>query len=301
MVLIASCQQRTQHIELLQQKHLQNFSSASAVEAYQNRLYIFGDDAPYLLQTDDDFNITDTVYFFNSRAVRIDKSIKHDIEAAAIKNINGENVLLGFGSLSTGNRQQLFQCSFGNIRQYQSSSLQSLYEAMNQKENTNIEGAAFIADHLILANRANLSNKTNEFFIIGTDFAFGKFSVTNKIKIVLPNKNAAGISGLAYLPDEDILLFSASEEETTSTYADGAIGNSYIGLMDNISKKLSQNTLAPDTFIDLAAADKRFLNQKIEGITVISNNNNSLVLCLTADNDNGTSMLFKVRLFLPAQ
>ena len=87
---------------------------------------------------------------------------------------------------------------------------------------------------------------------------------------------------------------TVSTEDTRNSYEDGTIGKSYLWIINNISNKLDSKTLSPDKIIDLEKTDPHFKNQKIESATVISETNRLIKLVLVADNDDGSSTIFKM-------
>ena len=118
------------------------------------------------------------------------------------------------------------------------------------------------------------------------------------IPILLPKtKQITGISGLFYVKEKDVLLFSASTEDTPNAYTDGKIGISYIGYVRNFSKKLSNSTVKTK-MMPVSKYLKEKNAQKIESITVEEVNKKSAIVHLAADNDNGESTLFKLRVKL---
>jgi hypothetical protein len=52
----------------------------------------------------------------------------------------------------------------------------------------------------------------------------------------------------------------------------------------------------PDRMIDLEKMDQRFKGHKIESVCIIRENKKEMQLALVADDDKGTSLLFKVDL-----
>jgi len=87
---------------------------------------------------------------------------------------------------------------------------------------------------------------------------------------------------------------TVSTEDTRNSYDDGAIGKSYLWIVNNISNKLSSKTLTPDKIIDLEEIDPRFKNQKLESVTVIGETNDLILLALVADNDDGSSTICRM-------
>ena len=61
---------------------------------------------------------------------------------------------------------------------------------------------------------------------------------------------------------------------------------------------MDDKSVKPDQMIKLTPVDKRFTKQKIESVCVERFDKNEFILHMVADNDNGTSGLFKMRLKL---
>ena len=101
-----------------------------------------------------------------------------------------------------------------------------------------------------------------------------------------------------YWQEEDLLILTASEEETSSAYGDGVIGESYLGLITDISAKLARAEIAPDQWIPLSGIHNDFLGQKIESVCALGPVADKLKLFLVADNDNGSTRIFRVALQL---
>jgi hypothetical protein len=75
---------------------------------------------------------------------------------------------------------------------------------------------------------------------------------------------------------------------------DGAIGKSYLWIIKNISAKRKWKAINPDQVIDLGSIDPRFNGQKIESVCVMKETKDLFHLVLAADNDDGSSSLFKL-------
>ena len=163
----------------------------------------------------------------------------------------------------------------------------------------NIEGLTWVNSRFVLANRANTTFRMNKLFISN--------NTTNQtiiippsaiIDFVLDSQTVIGVSGLYYHHETDIMFFSASEEDTPSATQDGTINDSYLGWILNFSDKMDDKSVKPNQMIKLTPVDKRFTKQKIESVCVERFDKNEFILHMVADNDNGTSGLFKMRLKL---
>ncbi len=297
MVLINSCKEKDPELQLLSSQLLPYFSSASAIECYNNQLYIFGDDASYLLVLDTNYVIVDSITYFADTAHRIAKEIKPDIEAATLLTFSDQTYLYGFGSMSNNNRKIVYSFPVDSLNGF----IKTNYapRRSNQIKQWNIEGAAFVKDQLLLVNRANTTNKNN-YLLLETFIANkSKDSTSRAIKIDLPQQqNVIGASGLYYIDERDLLLFTASEEDTPNAFDDGIIGNSYLAVIKDFSKKMFRNSIAPDVLINLTNVNATFKQQKIESVCLEKIIGNNMILHLVADNDNGQSSIFKIRLTL---
>src|SRR5690349_12255279 len=85
MALTNSCSNSNHpELELLSSKVFTHYPSASAIEYNKGKIYVFGDDSPYMLVTDTFFNIIDSVVYLNDTSYRMSKETKKDIESATI-------------------------------------------------------------------------------------------------------------------------------------------------------------------------------------------------------------------------
>ncbi len=303
LIFIGCTMSHQPQLSLLVTKRLTNFSSASAIEFYKDRFYIIGDDSRYLLIMDKEYNVVDTIVLFPGESHRIPKKEKADLEAATIDQVGDKDYLMAIGSGSTPERERFFAFPLDNPRNFEETNWGNFYDAVKAQgvEIINIEGFARVYDHMVFANRANLSQRDNSLLcwkpsIIYADLAFNG----NIIKLELPDDDGflKGVSGLSYVADNDLLLFTASVELTASAVDDGAIGNSYVGYISGFSEKMKNQTIKPDTLINLSAFHPEFKNEKVESICVESVGK-EMILHLVADNDDGTSTLFKLSMPTP--
>ena len=297
-IIIACRQPDTIQSAFVQIKKL-GYPSASAVEYYDGKLYIMGDDAPNMIVLDSNLNIIDSANIVLHSGTRIPKDTKPDLEASAFYSINNDPVIFLFGSGSldpyrnSGWKYNLKAKTKDNVY------LQPSYSKIKQAgiEQINIEGAAFVAGKLILVNRGNKGYPYNQLICI--DESFLRNDSMYKVSIIpfeIQNDTALfkGISGLTYAKQTDQLILTISTEDTRNAYDDGAIGKSYLWIIDNISGKLNSTTIKADKVIDLEEIDSRFKGQKIESATVIEETKDFIRLVLVADNDDGSSTIFKM-------
>ena len=287
IVLISSCSGNKASLQLLHFADL-DFPSASAIEFYQGKLFVFGDDAPYLLVLNTAYEKIDSLHFW-SKPGKISKEDKHDIESAFIANWNNELVLYGVGSMSAEKRWGALAYNL-NDRSLTDVSLFNVGFTFPKIKTINIEGSCTVGDTIIFSNRANLTTPVNHLLV-----HYRKNNIA-AISVTLPKTEiTAGVSGLYYVKEKDMLLLTASEEETKDAINDGMIGESYLGIINRFSKRLNDTTLKPDQFIKLSDIHPEFSRQKIESVCAEKPGTDELILHLVADNDNGKSRIFKMR------
>ena len=295
LVLAISCKQ--DH-KLTVVKILSNYPSASGIEYFNNQLYVIGDDANSLLVLDSNLAIKDSVILYSFPEKRIPKNFKPDLEAAAFINKQDKQqlLLLGSGSLPVRNTSWLINpITF----EKESIRLDTFYNFLqiNGVENLNIEGLCSIKDKIILSNRGHKGWPHN--FLVITNTIFFDNQEGPPVSVIRIGGNTdssifSGVSGLAYAKYSDLLLLTVSTEDTRSSTEDGAIGKSSLWIIENISSKLKWEGINPNKIIDLEEIDDRFHGQKIESVCVIKEDNDDIHLVLAADNDDGSSTLFKV-------
>jgi hypothetical protein len=178
--------------------------------------------------------------------------------------------------------------------------LDTLYQHLTSLgiREVNIEGICALPSGLLLANRGHMGYPENNLLFIDSSFYFNLNNAVARRIIIekpLPDTSAfSGISGLSYSTKTDRLYLTLSTEQTSSTYTDGPIGNSLLWIINDFSEKMNTGKVAPDRIIELNKIDTGFKNQKIESICVLSERTNKTQLAMVADNDNGSSTLFKI-------
>ena len=289
-------------ITLLNCLLLSEFPSGSAINYYDGHLYLIGDDANTLLVLDSNYNEVIAVPFFDYAEKRIPKKKKADLETAVILHKNGQKSLLALGSAATQEREMgvLLPLPYaGNKPQYISSA--SFIKRLQQIPEINIEGAALAGDHLILANRGSEGNPFNHLIITTPDFLERQQEAEitiSKLFIPFPLSGFAGISELCYVEQEDVLLVILSSEATTNAYDDGAIGDSYFAWIKDISQKLDGCDVTLDGLINLSDVDPAFKGEKMEGVCLSAITDQGWYLHLVADNDQGASRLFHIKVVM---
>ena len=282
-------------------KTLTDYPSGSGIVYLNDRLYLIGDDVNFLLVTDTGFTITDSIHLFESPGKRIPKSLKPDLEGAAVVSINKmpRILLVGSGSLMPYRNGAWLVDPF--TKEKTQLDLNPFYNRLRKDgmDALNIEGVATIPRGIVLVSRGNKSFRENYLIFTAADFWNKQDSVEiRKCKVGTNTDTASfqGVSGLEYSKKSDQLLLTVSTENTNSATDDGAIGKSYLWIIDNISAKRNMIALNPGKIIDLELLDQRFKGHKIESVCIISENKKKMDLVLVADDDKGTSILFRITL-----
>ncbi|HEU4861737.1 MAG TPA: hypothetical protein VFT15_17955 [Chitinophagaceae bacterium] len=295
LFFIFSCAQKGS-ISPIEIKKLE-YPSASSIEYIDGKLYLMGDDATNLLVLDTNLNIIDSIPIVANSSKRLPKETKPDLEAAVFRIDSNEILLFGSGSLSPyrnlGWKHKL------KTKDNDSINLEPLYLKVMDSgiEQINIEGACFVAGKLLFVNRGNKGYRHNHLIITDEKFLNDDRSFQISIIPFAPQKHTAsfkGISGLCYARESDLLIMTVSTEDTENSYEDGAIGDSYLWIIDNISTKVNNRALGSKRVIDLGYIDARFKGQKIESATVIGETGDLIHLAMVADNDDGSSTIFKM-------
>lgn len=287
-----------QKLTLIRTTVFRYFPSASAIECYNNKLCVFGDDATSLMILNSNHHIIRYLELISSKRRRLTKEEKPDIESAALLRRGNNTILLGISSFSTPVRNKISWTSFPLKKNLITIDYAKVKHELNSKgiNEINIEGATAVGGEMILANRANTTYTTN--LLINISFDKNNIAVIKKvIPVLLPEgKEVKGISGLCYVPEKDMLLFTASVENTPNAYDDGPIGESFMGYVLNFKARLSKDLITPDYMVSLTKELKLKGDNKIESLAVEKISQRSCIIHLAADNDKGNSILYKIKM-----
>lgn len=282
-------------------KTLNSYPSGSGLAYLNNHIYLIGDDATGLLITDTAFNILDSIKLFDSQQNRIPKEVKQDLEGAAVVSINRspQIFLIGSGSLAPYRNSGWLIDPF--TKQKTQLDIKPFYSRLKAEgiDALNIEGVTTMPGAIVLASRGNKSFAAN--YLIFTSDGFWNKQDSAAVKIIKVGTNTdtasfQGVSGLEYSKLSDQLLLTVSTENTNSSVQDGAIGKSYLWIINNISAKKNMIAINPNKVIDLEKMDERFKGHKIESVCIIFEDKKQMQLVLVADDDKGASILFKITL-----
>ncbi|OSZ80083.1 hypothetical protein CAP36_02125 [Chitinophagaceae bacterium IBVUCB2] len=277
-------------------KLLADYPSASGIEYSNKQYYIIGDDANNLLILDSNLNSIDSLSLYSFAEKRISKKIKADLEAILFTRKN-KLLLIGSGSLSP--YRNIAWLIDPLTKQKDTTRLDTFYQRLQLYgiKEINIEGACSIPGSIIISNRGSKGFPKNH--LVFTSNSFWEKQELSPVTSIMIGTNTDstvfnGVSGMAYASKSDQLILTVSTEDTRNNIDDGAIGKSYLWLIKSISSKKNWKAINPNRVIDLEKIDPRFKGQKIESVCITKETKNFLYLTLVADNDNGSSTLFKV-------
>lgn len=293
------CKEESSSLEKI--TFLHEYPSGSGLAYRDNKIYLMGDDASYMLIADTGFNAIDTIQFFKSTEKRIAKEIKKDPEAIAIVSKNDTAFILVIGSGSSDTLRNYCWLINPITKQQQEIRLDTFYDRLKAAgiKELNIEGATSIPSGLLLVSRGNKSYPKNHLIFTTRNFWENQSSADIHLATIGIQKDTAnfeGVSGLDYSPRKDLLFLTVSTENTYNTYQDGAIGKSYLWIVKDFTLKQTYSAINPFKIIDLESIDPRFKTQKIESVTLVSDIKDGEQIILVSDDDKGGSVLFKVDL-----
>jgi hypothetical protein len=282
-------------------KELNSYPSGSGIEYFDNHIYLIGDDAAYILKMNIALDSVDTISLYDNKQKRISKDIKADLEGITLVTHNNDSLLflVGSGSLAPyRNSAWLINHATKERREIRLDTFYSRLTASGIEE-INIEGIAMVSDEIVMVNRGNKSHPRN--YLVFTSDNFWGNQANAPIRLVTTGFNPDtsffnGISGLDYSAQTDRLLLTVSTENTYNSYADGVIGKSYLWIINDLLSKRRMVAMNPNKVIDLDALDKRFEGHKIESVCIISETKSEMNLMLVADDDNGKTMFFNIKL-----
>lgn len=288
--------------ELLRENNIDGVPSASAMEKSSNGFYLVGDDAPWLFLLNEKMQVVDKIRISTDAETvdgRIIKKEKKDYEAMTVVPMNGKEQLLIFGSGSFAEKRDfMYRWPVeGEGKEY---NLNSFYNYLRQllgerQVAMNIEAAAYWNQRLLLLNRDG-----NILFSFSLDALMkylehgGSLPEPLIFQYDLPEIEGiqAGFSGAYVQEDSDLMLFTATIEDTKDWYLDGRILGSFVGVVDLGQPK------NPKPLCVQVMDKKAPYRGKIESLVLKEQKNNQLYLVAVSDNDDGTSSFVEIKVDL---
>lgn len=268
-----------------------NYPSGSTISYFQGHFYVMGDDASDLLVLNRELQEVGRILLFpKGKNIRTAKAVKADIESSVVINNKGKEAILLLGSGSvTPHRDSAFLVDPVNKTVNRFDFTPFYNDLRGNFKQLNIEGAAKVGEVLVLGIRANATFPDNYLVIASLNIPLPQFK--RKILVRLPVQHA-GISGLEYDRQSDLLFITFSSEDTPNAYDDGKPGDSYLAIVSGISRMLQQKEIIITSLTKLTDLSPEFWQQKIESVSLISGKKQ---LLLVADDDLGNTTFFRLR------
>lgn len=260
---------------------IKGISAASGLLFSQNVLFIISDSSSFLYQYDLEKNLLLKFPLVKDPAENIPKQDKLDLES--ITQHGNQIIILGSGS--TEKRSTMFTLDLSTDA-LQTQDLKPLYQQLKTVSELNdaqfnIEGAIYANETLVLFQRGNSEESQNGIFIVPNN----QKDNIRFIPITLPTLDGIETTFTDAILVNDKIYFLACAENTASTYEDGEILGSILGIMHAPTLEIIDVTLLSD-------------HQKFEGITLYKNTDEAIEFLLCEDNDTelSESIIYKLTL-----
>lgn len=261
---------------------INDLSAASGLWYTQKVLFLISDSSSFLYQYDLEKKLLLKFPLIKEAAENCTKEAKLDLES--ITQHGNQLILLGSGS--TPNRNSLFTLDL-STDQLQKQDLSVLYQKLKKvgafsDDQFNIEGAIYAHQTMLLFQRGNSKNSKNGIFIVPNLVE----DVIKFIPIDLPTLDGVATTFTDAILVQETIYFLASAERTTSTFDDGEILGSILGIMHAPTFEI----------IDVMLLSE---HQKFEGITHYKTTENEIEFLVCADNDAFTTETIIYQLTVP--
>lgn len=241
--------------------------AASGIVFLENQLFLISDNSGFLYKYDiSSKNLYKLPLLENARE-NIIKKDKPDFESITLR----DKKLYVYGSGSTKKRESrvIFDLE---TKETKTKDVSKFYDKLREKanfgnEDLNLEGSFYNLEKLYLFNRGNSETAKNGIFIFdkaNDNLEFVKFDLP------IINNIETTFTDAIYI--ENKIYFLACAENTTSTYLDGEVYGSILGIIDLATLQLEKTIQITQ-------------NQKFEGLTLYSQLENEMNFLLCEDND----------------
>lgn len=258
---------------------IKGISAASGLLFAQNVLFVISDSSSFLYQYDIEKSLLLKFPLVKDAAENIPKQDKLDLES--ITQHGNQIIILGSGS--TEKRSTMFTLDLSTDA-LQTQDLKPLYQKLKTVSELNdtqfnIEGAIYANETLVLFQRGNSEESQNGIFIVPNN----QKDNISYIPITLPTLDGIETTFTDAILVNDKIYFLACAENTASTYEDGQILGSILGIMHAPTLEIIDITLLSD-------------HQKFEGITLYKNTDEAIEFLLCEDNDTelSESIIYKL-------
>ena len=251
---------------------IKGISAASGLVYSQNVLFVISDSSSFLYQYDIDKKLLLKFPLVKEAKENIEKAEKLDLESIT----QHGNQLIMLGSGSTQKRNTMFSLDLGSDT-LQTQDLTELYQNLKtvgsfSDDQLIIEGAIYAHQTMLLFQRGNSKNSQNGIFIIPNN----QEDSIRFVPISLQTLDDIETTFTDAILVKDKIYFLACAENTESTYEDGEVLGTILGIMHAPTFEI----------IDVQLLSE---HQKFEGITLYKESENELEFLLCEDNDTETT------------
>ncbi|WP_396161152.1 DUF6929 family protein [Flavobacterium sp.] len=251
---------------------IKGIAAPSGLLYSQNVLFVISDSSQFLYQYDIEKKLLLKFPLVKEAKENIIKENKPDLES--ITQYGNQLIMLGSGS--TNQRNTMFTLDLGSDT-LQSQDLSALYQKLKTigsftDEQLNIEGSIYAHQTMLLFQRGNSKNSRNGIFIVPNHQEDG----IRFVPISLPTLDDIETTFTDAILVGDTIYFLACAENTTSTYEDGEVLGTILGVMHAPTFEIIEVYLLSE-------------HQKFEGITLYKESENEIEFLLCEDNDTETS------------
>jgi hypothetical protein len=285
--------------ELLASLELKEFPSATGIEYFDDHIYLLGNEGRELLVMTKKWKQAENVPLPDAGGKKNQKNEKAGLEALSLVMMDKKPHLLMLGSGAGLNHNKGFLMSL-KTRKFTNFDLGEFYQRIQSSglPELNIEAVALVYDYMILANRGSGAVPDNHLIITRPDFFQNQEKAEFQIIRLDAGSAPAGtlVSGLSYSDKHENLLLTFHGGVTDPATGAAASPKSYLGIIDNIYRKIGREKgkIKINSMIDLEACSEKFRGHKVESVCIQSEKDHSMKLQLVADDDRGSSYLFKV-------
>ncbi len=266
------------------------YPSGSTICFMNELFYIMGDDASEILVLNNKLIEVERVPLFpKDENIRIPKAFKADIEASVVIRQKGVDCVLFLGPGSVSPHRDYAFVFEPESKNFSRIDFSHFYDQLrNQFAQLNIEAATMLGNSIALGIRANRSYPDN-YIVLAIP---GKFPPEFQRKVLLkfPVEHT-GISGMDYDGLRDILFITFSSENTSNSYDDGEIGESYLAIIQEAADQIQKDEMCISSLTKLSDLGPELKFQKVESVALAADNRQVLVV---ADNDQGNTNLFLI-------
>lgn len=247
---------------------IKGITAPSGLWYTQNVLFVISDSSHFLYQYDIAKKLLLKFPLVKEAKENIEKAEKPDLES--ITQYGNQLIMLASGS--TEKRNSMFTLDLGSDA-LKSQDLKALYQKLKDvgsfsDDQLNIEGAIYVNQTMLLFQRGNSKNSQNGIFIIPNHQEDG----IRFVPISLPTLDDVETTFTDAILVGDTIYFLACAENTTSTYEDGEVLGTILGIMHAPTFEIIEVHLLSE-------------HQKFEGITLYNETETEIEFLLCEDND----------------